>query len=97
MQTGDLKVKIELDNGIWLCDCTETADKKGTPYYHVSITPPKGYPVTVIDPVATPITFKYITEMMEFNFGKWPFKEQEYRDELESELSAVIVAQITEQ
>jgi len=96
MQTGDLKVKIVLDNGTWLCNCIPATDKRGAPYYLVTVTPPEGYPLALTG-TAAPVTFKYITEMMEFNFGKWPFKEQEYRDELESELSAVIVAQITQQ
>ena len=96
MQTDNQEVTIHLDNGAWLCNCTPATDKRGAPYYLVTITPPHDYPVTTSD-AAQPVNFKYITEMMEFNFSRWPFKEDEYRDELESELSAIIVAQISEE
>ncbi len=96
METAGGEVAIQLDNGTWLCNCIPATDKRGAPYYLVTITPPGDYPLTLTGS-ADPVSFKYITEMMEFNFGRWPFDDQEYRDELESELSAVIVAQITEQ
>ena len=94
MQKGKFLVEVELDNGVWKCECEGFA-YKNAPRFHVDITPPISYTAKSIFSSKT-TDFIYDGIMLEFNFELWPWLMQgdDYEEELQDELSAYLMRQI---
>jgi len=94
MNKGKFTVDIDLDNGIWKCEC-EGFSHNDEPRFHIDITPPVSYTANS-QFYSNETDFIYDGIMLEFNFELWPwmFKSDDYEEELKSKLSTYLMRRI---